>query len=265
MHKKFTIQEKFWRSNFGKEYLKRNGVLSKEFVEQELSTLEAIATKSILGLKVYSGKEKQRIREKEINSLLEYLESKKIKYLGLEGNNFISYMSFVAFNNLLQEESLIPERDEKRANIMQSIISNNDLIKGGEIFNGLNVYKGELLDALRDKRYKNIKFNLLNLDYEGGWSFDKEEAIKHLFEKNMLENNSLIFMTLNDTALERIRVIKSRGNGIKGYITTNQYKLASELLSEYAKKFNFDLEKLFLERYSDSVHSMIAFGFRLKR
>src|SRR3989344_5982410 len=89
--------------------------------------------------------------------------------------------------------------------------------------------------------------------------------LKNSFEKNMLENNSLIFMTLNDTALERIRVIKSRGNCIKGYSTTNQYKLAFELLSEYAKKFNFDLEKLFLERYSDSVHSMIAFGFRLKR
>jgi hypothetical protein len=248
-----------------KQLLTRFGVIDQEFIENELQDLESIVSKDMLGLKVYNGKSKQRIREIEVKEAQAYLKKKRVSYLGLEGNNFISYILFRVHLNLAQKRSLIPERDQKRANIMEAIVDNYDLIKGGKIFKGLNIYHGELLDALKEDEYNDLRFNLLNLDYEGGWSLDKEETIKLLFEKDKLENKSMLFMILNDTALERMRVIKTRGKNREGYSTTNQYKLVCELLTKYTKKYNFNLDKLFLERYSDTVHSMIAFGFKINK
>ena len=258
--KKFSLSEETI-----KEFLKKFGVLSREFIGEELSNLESIAGKSIIGLKVYTGKLKQKIRESELEISSDYFNDKKIKYLGLEGNNFISYILFATSLNLIPEKSLIPERDEKKANIMSSIVENNELINNGEIFKGLNIYKGELIESLEDKKFIDMRFNLLNLDYEGGWSSDKEETIKLLFDKDKLENHSFIFMTLNDTAMERIRVIKSRGKGLKGYNTTNQYKIVHNLIMNYAQIYGFDVKELFRDRYSDRVHSMMAFGFKLKK
>jgi hypothetical protein len=241
------------------QFLRRSGVLDDEFIRDELSTLEDITTKSILGFKIYSGENKQGIREKELAIAAGFFGKRKIRYLGLEGSNFISYIQFAKGLNIEPCRSLVPEREEFKSNIMKSIVKYNHIINNGEIFKDLNVYSGEVAGALEKFAIPNsLRFNLVNLDYEGGFTKEKEETIDLLL--GVLDKRSLIFITLNDTAMWRTRLVSE---GLKGYdfSTTSQARIMEGILDRSTLHHRSVLN----EAYGDTKHRMLAVGYYIEK
>jgi hypothetical protein len=247
------------------QMLERFGILSEDFIEEELGNLEKIASNPVLGMKVYSGENKKRIRAQWVSMAQEYLKRRQVSYLGLEGNNFISYILFSKHLNIMPSKSLIPERNDQRSNVMESIVKYHDRISGGEIFEGLRIYAGEVVDALSDADGKVGPFNLVNLDYEGGWSSDKEDTVKMLFDKPLLADRALVLFTLSDGSLERTRISVSRGKNMSGYNTTDQYKIAFNLIHKYGAKNGFTAERFYIGKYIDTRIPMVSFGFKIRK
>lgn len=244
-------------------FLKENGFLDGEFINKSLNSLEKIASTPICD-KLYNGAGKSTGRDIIYISASELENQKNLSYLGLPSANFLCYLTFHKYFNIDPTKSLVVERNRKEANVMHSIIRHHNLIERGEIFKGLKLYEGPVEEALRSNSTKGMKFQLIFLDYEGGFAPKKEEAIKNLFVYGHLENMSLFYITLNNSPIELSRIKGGRGLS-NGYGTTDQNKIINDCIQKYVKGFNV-LQTLdpTLTRYKDTVE-MITLGFKFTK
>ncbi|MFC1754654.1 hypothetical protein ACFL96_14860 [Thermoproteota archaeon] len=244
--------------------------LSRDDLRDDYSTLELIADTKIKGFRNYPGQrkaEKRKVMPSDVKNYLIDTEERKLSYLGLEGINFTSYI-------LLQNElesiidpktSLVGECNASLANAMRTIIENHDAIEGGEIFEGLALEKDYLHNSI--ERHKDKQFDILNLDYMGGWSSTKERVLDSLFENGQIADKALVYVTLLNSSIEQFRIKNGwNANGMvrKGYGTSDQKALLKEQLETLCEKHDYKYTQLECSEYFDT-QKMLFFGFYLER
>ncbi len=246
------------------EFLHENGLLTPEFIQESLDSVGKITTQQINDIKIYNGKQKEAAREKMLEAAVDNLRNPaKLRYLGLPGVNFIDYSMLFDYTGIDSENSLVAEKDRKAANVILSIVNNRKHIKGGERFDGLKVYEGPIHEALASKKYRGMKFNLVNLDFNGGWGTDKDATLQNLFKYGHVDDEAVIFITLNTTPLERHRMFTGRGNR-EGLPSDNPYVMAKSCLSRIAEESGFGVEELFEFHYRDT-QDMETIGLKVRK
>ena len=276
-HSKGTLADtvvKYWKTyemfppgmpeTTGLKFLHKKGILDKELIKKQYGTLDAIAHADF-GSKNYSSKEKQQVRDRILAAALQQKFS-IVQYLGLESSNMCSYIQFASALPIDPTQSLIAERDTYKSNIIDSLITHHAVIDGGFIFKGLGLFPGDVHDAVGQPRRKknNKNYNLINLDYEGGWSKDKEETIERLFA-NHVSKNAILSITLNNSPIERTRVKNIRGKHKHRYNTFDQHTLLEQHMNTVAAAHGFSCTRLFAETYYSNTKEMITYGYALHK
>ncbi len=246
------------------EYLESVGLFTPEYIKNHFSTLETITEKQIMHIKYYEGEEKKIIRGymPEMSKNLQRL--KNIRYLGLAGVNFIDYALLAKTVGIIPEESLVAEYDKISGHIMFSLIRNWNQIQGGEILRRLKLYLGGIEDALKDEKYREMQFDVINLDWVGGWAKDKQTAIKHLFAHKHLADEAVIFITLNDSKFEQGRAARGRGYEFHYTPGDTHIAIARGSLENLATRYKRQIQELFTIGYEDTV-PMITGAYLVKK
>ncbi|MBW2999516.1 hypothetical protein KY339_02485, partial [Candidatus Woesearchaeota archaeon] len=214
------------------------------------------------------GARKEEKRQEMLSDISNYLPAdKKLTYLGLEAVNFKSYISLQKNleGRINPTKSLVVEYDDETADAMKRIVANNDVIEGGEIFEGLTIENDLLHNAV--KKHKNKSFDVMNLDYMGGWSKTKEKALEYLFENGQIADNALLYLTLLNSNTEKGRIKNgcfSNGIGRKKYGTDDQRALVEGKLMGLCEKHGYDYKIVRCEEYFDTQR-MLFFGFHLEK
>lgn len=246
-------------------------VLSRTAIGSDYSTIDDIANKQIKDFKLYSGARKAEKREMIAEDVFEHLVRKdgpgKFRYLGLEGANFKSYIYLQQMldGNIDPSASLVAESKQDVAASMQSIVDNHDLIDGGEIFDGLTVAPQLIHHAVNE--CTDMEFDIINLDFMGGWSMSKERTLDYLFRNGQIADHTLMYITLLNSETEKYRVKNgSDSSGIrrKGYYTDDQKALLETKIKRLCDMHGFDFKKLHCDEYFDT-QKMLFFGFYLEK
>ncbi|MCX6709248.1 MAG: hypothetical protein NTW67_06410 [Candidatus Woesearchaeota archaeon] len=255
------------------------GMWSSRYLKANYPTLDDVALKTMPGVVSYP---KDDIREQMILKSIDCLILKsidclkeEINYLGLEGAHFGSYILLNDFFNVNPAKSLVAENNPLEYKIMRSIVDNWKVFKPGKlhskdgsIFNGLNVYEGNLGDAVRDFSKSNeCKWNLINLDYTGCINDEKVKTLELLFDSKLIADNALMFVTLNDDEQMRERV--RTGNGLNGctpstgYGTSDQMAVVDACLKRFSERNDYFVERINDVSYSCKERPMLALAYRV--
>ena len=253
-----------WGRNMTQEYLETVGLFTPEYVKEHFPNLEDITRKQIMNIKFYGGEDKKVVREIMLEHVKKLENSQKLRYCGLPGVNFIDYALFAKQYGIIPEESLAAESDKISGHVMSSLIRNWHCIKDGEIFRRLKLYLGTIEDALKEPKYKEMRFNVVNFDWIGGWAKDKQAALRSLFTQNHLADEALIFISLNDSAFERGRASSGRGYNLGHEGDDSHLAIAKKSLDYLAKRNKMEATELFAVPYRDTVE-MLAAGYLVRR
>ncbi len=256
-------------------YIRSIGFYDKSFIKEYYGTLQRIQEEPMTGVRRYP---KDDTRAKMLETLVEHLPDKKVHYLGLEGPHFCSYIQLADLlqNQLEPSKSLLAEMDQRSYNIMQSIVQNSDGIAGdekykntdGKIFKGLNIRQGELAEVLESSRTDGFKFNFLNLDYEGHVSANKIYALRQLFGNQMLQDEAILFITLNDSPHLKARLKGDHSLGKEfenGFGTDDQQKIVEAELKKICEHNQYELTRLRAEHYQDRDSRMLTIAYKAQR
>ncbi len=262
--KEIAKDVKLSRADINKK-LRFMGIYDKQYVSENFPKLEAVQKTAIPGVKSYP---KDEVRFAMLETFVDrFCDGRPIKYLGLEGPHFCSYIRFaeVAAEQLDPSKSLIAEKDQRSYHAMKSFVDHHDAIKGGEIFKGLNIRYGELSNVLSEVK-KDFKFNFINLDYEGHINGKKIYALRTLFD-GMLEQEALLFITLGDSPWLQKRLNGNRKELGKeffnGFGTTDQNKIVDDELGKLCEKHQYGFEQLRAERYTSRKENMLTLAYRV--
>lgn len=244
------------------------GVLTRAWVKKKLKTIDDVVRNEIPRAQVYP---KQAERDWMEESVLEEFESEKIRYLGLEGSHFGSYVSIAQLADIDSKESLLAEWDAQSFLQMKSIIQNCGEIKDGEIFNGLHLHYGPLSQVLENvsEKSRKFKFNYVNLDYQGPINQEKIATLAHLFEFGMLASPSLLFITLNEAPIFKARL--KRGNPTlgskhkKGFPINDQETLTDYYMNEFSSEEGYSVQKIGTKKYKSRQMPMILIGYKIAK
>ena len=247
------------------------GMWSSRYLRANYPTLDDVALKTMPGVASYP---KDDIREQMILKSIDGLKD-EINYLGLEGAHFGSYILLNDVFNVNPAKSLVAENNPLEYRIMRSIVDNWKVFKPGKlhskdgsIFNGLNVYEGNLGEAVRDFSKSNeCKWNLINLDYTGCINDEKVKTLELLFDSKLIADNALMFVTLNDDEQMRERV--RTGNGLNGsvpstgYGTSDQMAVVDACLKRFSERNDYFVERINDVSYSCKERPMLALAYRV--
>lgn len=242
--------------------LKDEGLLAADTISRKYNSPEKIRTKQIYNFQKY---DKDDLREKMLFEAINKLEKpEKINYLGLEGPNFGSLIYLSNLCEINPMKSLVAEHDNRAYNAMACIIRNNRKIDEGEIFNKLNLYKGDVADAINDEKYKGFKFNFINLDYDGSLGVSKLKSIESLFENKMIADDSILFITLNEHP-RRVKVSETKP-GINDYSSEIKKCIAEYAIKNYGNSFKIEniCEQHYRSRTGKQKTPMLMLGFKFK-
>lgn len=156
------------------------------------------------GFKNFTAGDKTAIREFMLEAIEDALKDRSVHYLGLETEQFISLRALYERVNLSPRNSLVVERDPRIFAAMKTtaqMLPSRERRSIGAINLTCNTLEGALTAAKRGS----FQFNVVNLDYLGHMSTEKELTLQLLLEKNLLDTESLVFITLQDTELARSR------------------------------------------------------------
>ncbi|GEM_PF-6446400 len=249
------------------------GLWSSRYLKANYPALDDIALKTMPGVASYP---KDSIREQMILKSIDGLNG-EINYLGLEGAHFGSYILLNDFFKVNPSKSLVAENNPLDYRIMRSVVDNWKVFKPGKlhskdgsIFNGLNVYEGNLGEAVRDFSKSNeCKWNLINLDYTGCINDEKVKTLELLFDGKLIADNGLMFVTLNDDEQMRERVRTGAGlNGkapSQGYGTPDQMAVVDACLKRFSERNGYSVERINDARYSCKERQMLALAYRVKK
>jgi hypothetical protein len=245
------------------------GMWSGRYLKANYLTLDDVALKTMPGVVSYP---KDDIREQMILKSIDGLKD-EINYLGLEGAHFGSYILLNDFFNVNPAKSLVAENNQLEYRIMRSVVDNWKVFKPGKlhskdgsVFNGLNVYEGNLGDAVRDFSKSNeCRWNLINLDYTGCINDEKVKTLELLFDGKLVADNALMFVTLNDDEQMRERV--RTGNGLNGKAPSTGYGTSDQMavVDACLKRNGYSVERINDARYSCKERPMLALAYRVKK
>lgn len=236
--------------------LKETGVLTERCIRKNYDTLDKLRERQILDFERF---EKDSVREKMLLGIISSLSKpENLDYLGLEGPNFGSLTYMAKLCKINSERSLVAEKNHRAYNAMRSIIHHSDAIEGGRLFKRLNLYSGDIADAVIDSKYASMKFNVVNMDYNGYFNDKKKETIRQLFEKNKFTDEAILLMSLNEQA-RALEMVKS------DFESNDQYALATGALNKEAAEHGYGVIPLIKERYTCKKSPMLAMSFKLKR
>ena len=215
-----------------------------------------------MNTKLYNGEDKKVIREIMLENV-KRLNLQRLRYCCLPGVNFIDYVLF-SQHGIIPEKSLAAESEKISGHVMFSLIKNWNYIKGGEVFRQLKLYQGTIEDALKKPKYAKMQFDVVNFDWLGGWAKDKQAALKNLFQYNHLADESIIFMSLNDSTMERARAANGRGYNLEHKGGDSHLQIAVKSLEVFAKKDYREVQELFRVPYRDTVE-MLSAGYLIRK
>lgn len=251
--------------------LQELGIIPSSDIKKHYDSLEKIKNNKIHDFNDYP---KDDMREKMLSEAITSLPNpEKLNYLGLEGPHFGSYIFLSQICNIDQRKSLISEKDERAYRAMKSIIHSNQKIRGGEIFNGLNLYAGKIDNALNCPAYKNFKFDFINLDFNGYLSKGKIDTLNSLFKNGQVADDAVLFMTLNDSARSN-GIVQNGGsslgeNHLNGFVeqygTSNQGEIVGKIIEDLAFQHGYESQKKFSENYTSRETPMNLISFKLGR
>lgn len=248
-----------WTKKEVEEHLQNIGLFTQEYVQKNFSSLEEVIGKQIMNIKFYEGEEKNIIREFMIQETAKNLQNnQQLCYCGLPGPNFIDYALFAKTFGILPEQSLVAEYDKVSGYVMHSLIKNWNQIQGGEILRRLKLYLGSIEDALKEKRYKEMRFNLINFDWIGGWAKDKYTALGNLFQHEHLADEALLFITLNNSIFEQGRAASGRGYELNYALGDKYIDIAKKCLEYLGERNKREVTEIFRMPYQDTVEMMTA-------
>ncbi|MBW3016535.1 hypothetical protein KY309_02905 [Candidatus Woesearchaeota archaeon] len=244
------------------------GVWTSRFFRKHYPTLDDIAFKDMPNVISYS---KEPIREELISNAIEHLNTDDISYLGLEGAHFGSYLWLSDVFNVNPEKSLVAESSAFDCRIMRSIVDNCHAIKpgknyskGGKVFKGLNLFNGDICDAVQEH---DGKWNLINLDYTGCINDKKLKTLYYLFKNHLIADDAVLFMTLNNSPVFQERVYSGRGlNGprkSKGYGTRDQVSVVDAFFER--QQHGYSVERICSQEYKSKGYAMLFLGYKVKK
>jgi len=237
--------------------LSKRGVITREAIKRKYDTLEKIKNAEFSGIDNYP---KENVRWEMLKNIIDYLpKPDKFSYLGLEGPNFASYIYFSGLCSIDPKKSLIAENRSTAYNMMQSIIRNNGEIDDGKILKDLNLYGGELLNVIKSPKYKDFKFDVINLDFSGYLKDDKIDVINGIFENNKISDKGVVFVTLNNHPRFKKSVILS------DYGSEDQNTPLNEIMNKNAQKYGFNVEQVIKQEYKSRQTPMLLIGYKLEK
>ncbi len=245
------------------------GFYNSEYVANHLSTPEKIMATSFPKCPLYSGSEKQKIRETMLLTTIDNLpehDLENARYVGLSGPNFIDYILLHQVTGVNPEKSLTAENWWYAENSMASIIRNWRTIEKGQIFAGLNLFRGYLHEALSNAKFEGMKFNFANFDFIGSWSKEKCDAIQNLFSYGHASDNLVLFVTLNDCEEERKKVWYRKDVNGRKYkkMSEHQVDILKDCVYRTARSHDFHLQEISGRQYNDGTQ-MIFEGFSIRK
>ncbi|MBU2523092.1 MAG: hypothetical protein KKE23_02260 [Nanoarchaeota archaeon] len=251
--------------------LKELGIITSSEIKRSYNTVESIKNKKMNDFKDYP---KDEMREKMLGEAIDSLpRPEKLNYLGLEGPHFGSYIFLSQLLKIDPKKSLIAEKDSRAYNAMKSIITSNQKIKGGEIFNGLNLYSGQIDNALNCTAYKNLKFDFINLDYNGYLSKNNLETVRSLFKNNQIANDAVLFVTLDESPRAQgivrnggMSLAEENSNGfLEQYGTEDQGEILTKIVSNLADENKYSIQTKLNKPYVSRETPMRLMSFKLGR
>lgn len=246
--------------------LAKSGVITPIRVKKNYGTLSKIRKAEFEGILRY---EKQNIRDEMLEMMIDNLpELDKIRYFGLEGPNFGSYITLSNLTGIDAGKSVVAERDKRAYNLMKSIVDNCDKIRGGKIFDGLSLYSGEAAEALDIN--KGNRFNFVNLDYMGPLSKNKVRTIDKLFQEDRIDDDSVLFVTLS----EHKRFTEQLRNNLDDMLPEKyssifekggQEAVFKQYLKDVAAENNYKVTEIKTEHYKSRKCPMLFMGYKLEK
>lgn len=186
------------------------GDITKNILREECGSLDHLLENEVFGVVNPNGKNKKRIRESFPELIEKYLikdqEVKLISYAGLENVNFRSYITLARnVRGFSTDRSLIIEANLRNYNIMNSIKRHASIWgeEGINLFEKLTIENGLMSDVFKDLYYDTHRFNVLNLDFDGQFSPNKELTFRLLFNNSLISPPALLFVTLNNNESKR--------------------------------------------------------------
>lgn len=211
-----------------------------------------------LGFKLCLGREKDLARNKALSVAADFLRRSPIRYLGLEQPHleFIRRLcSTVVFQS---EASVIAERDPRTFNVMRSLLSHGDEATR-RLLSNFNLQLGSVEDLIPRMTGR---FNFVFLDFFGYMTQSYEKCISCLFDSDKLQDRSIVFITLLDIPMSRVRAAK------RGYVG-DPGNYVPEIFQQYAGN-NFAVTQLLDMTYAGGMSrnvstNMRVFGFGILR
>ncbi|MBW2981595.1 hypothetical protein KY343_01820 [Candidatus Woesearchaeota archaeon] len=281
-HKKLTRNEKIIKMyregmslrEIGEEFnitpsaagyvLKTNGVFTKNRISKHFISLKDIKSAQFYGVPKFP---KSQIRDNMFLQMIDCLdENQEVYYLGLEGPNFSSYIELADIMDVNPDKSLVAEHNRNAYNMMDSFVRNHDAIEGGEIFDGLNLYYGDLSNALDHHRDK--KFNFVNLDYMGPFSKEKVETIRKLFQEKRFMEQSVLYITVSNHPrdIKKTELEKSLPEAVRDEVQkSGQHNAIKMLLDDFASMNDYIVTELSIQEYKCRKTPMMFMSYKVAK
>jgi hypothetical protein len=175
------------------------------------------------GFKNFVAADKAAVRQFMVEIIEDTVKDRSVNYLGLETEQFLSLRALYERVNLSPTDSLVVEQDTRTFKAMTATVKR--LPNGeGRALQKVDLRNNEIERELEVIPDRSFQFNVVNLDYLGHMSQSKEYCLQLLLEKRLLDNEALVFVTLQDNELARTRAAAA------GYTTDQASAVDKELL-----------------------------------
>ena len=244
------------------------GHYSRMFIKRNYNALNRIRHAKFPGVNGYERKDD--IREQMLDNIDSALpKAKDLSALTLEGPNFQSYIEMAERFGIDPGRSVVAEKDSRSYLTMRSLIEHCDAIEGGEILKGLNLHHANLQDVVENFKPKAYKFDVVNLDYNGGLTSEKINTVNALFLNELLADNAVLFVTLNNSKLVQKRLKDGSVSLGKEYLdglgTDDQRFIMHEVLTESAPAGNYRFKLLNAQEYKAKHTPMLHLAYSLEK
>ncbi|MAG47417.1 hypothetical protein CL617_02330 [archaeon] len=226
------------------------GDVDQDALLNECDSLDFLLNNEIFGVVNANGENKKRIRNLFPTFIEDHLleNTDQISYTGLENVNFRSYVTLARnLNQLSVDRSLIIEAGLRNFNIMNSIKQYAAIWgdEGSHLFDNLIIEKGLMSDVFQHMYSDTHRFNVVNLDFDGQFSPNKEYTIKLLFRNKLVDTPAMLFVTLNNNEHKKL--------WLKHWYDENadQHDLLDKTIRKYSE--NKSVELVYEEEYRYGV------------
>ncbi|MBM3253912.1 MAG: hypothetical protein FJZ16_06655 [Candidatus Omnitrophica bacterium] len=238
--------------------LREIGLYTRKFVVEGFGSIAVIRNTSFRYKDPYNTEEKQLIRElvaEETHKALHF----PLQLISLSHVNMADIVEFANCCRIEPSRSLVVEKEHKWFNLISSWVNAATLLPDGHIIKGLQLYNGNLSQALI--KVPSI-YNCANFDFDGCLSKEVYISLQNLFRLQRLTDDAMVFITLAD----HIRFLSSPSTS--KLITMPQGILVPLLMDGFAQQNGYHSEPLWKDglRYKENTRSpMLTLAFRIRK